>query len=338
VRVPFLSKARKAFPTAEDFGYLELRGGRSRVVLVPNLGGKLTSLYLGGREWLWASDVVPLARGIEGTSYLEMGDSGGFDECCPTVAACRVPGWVRGYGGVELPDHGELWSQEPHLEVRTSQDGQAAVLTWTGRRLPYRMQRSVRVAPDGSVQMDYAFVNDGTDRLPFLWSAHPLFPLSPATRLVLPEGARMRLYARHEIELGEVRSEHRWPYVRGGGKIHDFAVPFGVAKRYACKLFLDMPTGEAALREGNDELSISFDPREVTHVGLWINKRGWTPFRREDPYLNLSLAPCIGAPDALSDALGDWKSAAWLEPNEMRHWTVTWRARAVVTEEPSPAT
>ncbi len=338
MKLPFLTKPRKHFPTAADFGYLELRGGGTRVVLVPSLGGKITELHMGGREWLWTSDVVPLARGIDGTSYLETGDSGGFDECFPTVSACRIPGWVRAFGGVELPDHGELWSQEPHLDLRTAPDGQCAVFTWRGVRFPYRLQRAVCVAPDGSVRMDYALVNDGAERIPFIWSAHPTFPLTPHTRLLLPDGARLRVFARHEIELGEARSEHRWPYVRGSGKVHDFVVPYSVAKKYACKLFVDMPQGVATLREGDAELVVTFDPSVVTHLGLWINKRGWTPFRREAPYLHLAFSPCIGAPDSLSDALGDWKSAGWVDPQSERRWSVTWTARHVAPEpaEPSP--
>lgn len=333
MRFPFLSRPKKHFPPVEDFGFVELRGGDSRVVLVPALGGKITSLELCGRQWLWTSDVIPYARGIDGTSYVETADSGGADECFPTVGGCRVPGWVRAFGGIELPDHGELWSQEPKVEVRTASDGHRATFTWSGVRLPYRLERTVRVAPDGVVHVDYAVVNGGSDRLPWIWSSHPLFPMSPATRLILPEGARLRVYARHGIELGEVRSEHRWPCVRGGGKVHDFTVPFEVAKRYACKLFLDMPDGEATLREGDLELAVRFDPQEVTHFGVWLNKRGWTPFRREDPYLNLTFAPAIGAPDSLSDALGDWKSAEWLEPGLERRWSLVWSARRVRAEE-----
>lgn len=338
MKLPFLARPRRHFPAAADFGYVELHGGGTRVVLVPSLGGKITELFMGGREWLWTSDVVPLARGIDGTSYLETGDSGGFDECFPTVAACRVPGWVRAFGGVELPDHGELWSQEPQLEVRTTAEGQCAIFTWRGVRFPYRLQRSACVAPDGSVRMDYALVNDGAERIPFLWSAHPTFPLTPATRLLLPDGARLRVFARHEIELGEARSEHRWPYVRGSGKVYDFVAPYDVAKKYACKLFVDMPQGAATLQQGDAELALTFDSRAVTHLGIWLNKRGWTPFRRQEPYLNLTFSPCIGAPDSLSDALGDWKSAAWVDPGSERRWSVTWTARKVAREPGEPAT
>ena len=332
MKLPFLSKPKKHFPVPADFGYVELRGGETRVVIIPSLGGKIAELALCGRQWLWKSDVIPYARGIDGMSYVETADSGGYDECFPTVGSCRIPGWVRAFGGVELPDHGELWSQEPELEILTGSDGQRAVLTWHGSRLPYRFQRSVRVAPTGEVHVDYAAVNDGHERLPFVWSSHPLFPMTPETRIRLPEGARLRVFARHEIEMGEVRSEHRWPYVRGGGKVHDFVAPYAVAKRYACKLFLDMTEGHAAIREGDLELTVRFDTREVPHFGLWLNKRGWTPFRREEPYLNLAFEPCIGAPDTLSDALGDWKSASWLEPGAERRWSLEWMARRVSSD------
>ena len=53
-------RARSAAPGArlEDFGFAELRGGGSRVLIVPALGGKIAHLELGGRQWLWTSDVL----------------------------------------------------------------------------------------------------------------------------------------------------------------------------------------------------------------------------------------------------------------------------------------
>jgi hypothetical protein len=117
--------------------------------------------------------------------------------------------------------------------------------------------------------------------------------------------------------MGDGRSEHRWPFVRAAGRVLDFLTPFDVAKEYACKLFLEPTVGKACLRQGDDELEVTFDTSEVPHLGVWINKGGWTPFRRERPYLNLAIEPCLGAPDALSDALGDWKRAQWLEPGEV---------------------
>jgi hypothetical protein len=70
---------------------------------------KLTNLRrLDGREWLWRGDQIPLAPPKPGASYVETADSGGWDECFPTVGPCPIPGAPP--GTPPLPDHGELWS------------------------------------------------------------------------------------------------------------------------------------------------------------------------------------------------------------------------------------
>lgn len=334
MKLPFLARPEvRRFPTADEFGFVEVRGGTSRIVCVPSLGGRIVDLEIGGKQWLWKSDVIPFAPPQEGMSYVETADSGGYDECFPTVAACRIPGWVRGWGGVELPDHGEIWSQVPEMEIDTGEDGTAVVTTWEGRRLPYRLTRLARVSPVGVVRMEYHAANDSSDRIPFIWSAHPLFALAPDTKLLLPEGSPMRVAASHKLEMGDGRSQHRWPFVRAAGRVLDFLTPWNVAKEYACKIFLDPTVGKAALRQGEDELEVTFDTAQVPCLGVWINKQGWTPFKRERPYLNLAIEPCLGAPDSLADALGDWKRAQWLEPGEVRSWSVTWRARRVPPDE-----
>jgi galactose mutarotase-like enzyme len=61
------------------------------------------------------------------------------------------------------------------------------------------------------------------------------------------------------------------------------------------------------------------DPVAVPQVGLWINCAGWAPAGRT-PYYNLALEPCIGAPDRLDRAAGEWGLAQQLEPGEERIW------------------
>jgi galactose mutarotase-like enzyme len=330
VKLPFRSRAERPAPRVADYGFVEIRGGDSKIVCIPSIGGRIVEMWLAGRQWLWSNPLIPFAPPQEGTNYVETADSGGYDECFPTISGCRVPGWVRGWGGLDLPDHGELWSQIPELEIETGTDGQSVVTTWEGRRLPYRLTRLARVTPDGCVVMTYHAVNDAADRIPFIWAAHPLFPLTERTQVLLPEGAPMRVQATHKLVMGDARSLHHWPFVRAAGRVLDFLTPFNAAREYACKLFLDMPVGRARLREGDVELEVTFDTREVGQFGLWLNKQGWTPFRKRDSgYLNLALEPCIGAPDSLSDALGDWKRAQWLEPGEVRSWSTTWRGRLV---------
>ncbi len=314
-----------------DTETITLAAAGSSITLAPSLGGKIASLYLAGREWLWTSDTLargapdPSLVGDDDVSYVMTADTGGYDECFPTVGACAVPPGVPGFGGLRLPDHGELWSQRPRVTVDEGRT--LAVVTWEGRRMPYAFVRAAEVHDDGRVELRYAVTNRGVDRMPFLWSAHPLLPLTRRTHLVLPDGARMRVYAEHGIALGGVRSEHQWPFVEVGGVTRSFTRPTAVADGYACKLFLDLPasTRRIAVEEGRARLEVELDVGEIPHFGLWINNRGWTPFVGGTPYLNFAFEPCIGAPDTLDDALGEWNAAAWLEPGETRRWTLTWR-------------
>lgn len=336
----FRRKPAAATTTVEDFGFAELRGGGSRVRVIPALGGRIVDLELAGRQWLWTNEQLPYAPPTPGSSYMETADSGGYDECFPTVGQCRLPSWVKAFGGFELPDHGELWSQTPVVNVEQYEGTQAIVSTWTGTRIPYAFTRRILVTHDGAVVMDYAARNDGRERMPFIWSSYPLFPLTPQTHLILPEGARLRVYGAHGIALGTTRTEHKWPFVRTGAFQADLSHPAVVAKRFACKLFLDMPRAQesrAAIREGMEQLEVTFDAQEVPHLGLWINRNGWTPLKRSDAYCNMALAPCLGAPDTLTEALGDWKGAFWIEPGATKQWRLTWRGRRLIGEADTPS-
>lgn len=324
---------RRKRPEDAPLGFAELRGDDTSVRIIPELGGKIAAMEMGGRQWLWKSDVLPYRAASEGASYVETADTGGFDECFPTVAACALPPEVPAYGGVTLPDHGELWSRRPAFTLATRDDAMEACCAWEGKRLPYRFERLVRVRPDGAVEMRYAVTNTGAAPLPWLWSAHPLFPLGGATRVVLPPNARVRVWAQHGIDLGGPGAELRWPAATVKGKLADLSRPQGVKRKYACKLFVDLPQGEGAaettiaLEEGGARLEARFDAREVPTVGLWINNRGWSGIARGKAYANVALEPCIGAGDSLTEALEEWGGARTLEPGATRRWGVTWSAR-----------
>jgi len=334
-----------------------LAAGGAHVEILPALGGKISALRLAGREWLWTNDQLPRVAPTpdvaadDGASYVMTADTGGYDECLPTVGACTID--VPGAGRVALPDHGELWSQPGATEQLPSADGSAAAVTrWTGRRLAYAFTRTITVGADGAVRMEYALTSRGATAIPFLWSAHPLLPFTPDTRLDLPIAARVRVGSEEGIALGGEGAEHRWPVLRVGDaratrfgpRELDFTRPAAVAHAlggakgeaagYACKLFLDLPRASAGrsvrlgVEQAGARLEVEVDPGEVPHLGLWLNHGGWAPSGDRRPYYNLGFEPCIGVPDALDAALGRWQGAHALAPNETRRWTLTWRGRA----------
>src|SRR5690606_17081585 len=110
--------ARAPAPSS-SFGTAELRAGSTRAVIVPSLGGKIISLEFAGREWLWGGDLAGGSAPVDGAPYDDRVDGGGYDELFPTIAPCTLPTHVMRYGGLSLPDHGELWSQPATFALET---------------------------------------------------------------------------------------------------------------------------------------------------------------------------------------------------------------------------
>jgi galactose mutarotase-like enzyme len=307
---------------------------------MPALGGKIRDITLAGRQWLWHNPDIPFTMPAEGASFALAGNSGGFDDCLPTSSECLVPTWVQGIRSRQLPDHGELWSHQPQLTVTADERGPAATCTWTGTALPYRFARTVTVHRDESVEFTYALTNAGTNRMPFVWAAHPVLPLTEHTRIVLPDGARTRVGTQVGIPIGRAGAEHRWPRLRAGSILLDVSRPATTQKEdFSCKLFVDLPKTEIviAVEEEHVRLEMHVNGNSLRQAGLRIDRRGWSahaakrwsvpllPLKPARPHANLVFGPCLGAPDSLSDALGAWDDAHWVEPGATTRWSMVWR-------------
>src|SRR5436190_15203030 len=85
----------------------------SRLSIADDLGGLVTSLVLGGREWLFRNEALPLeprrraqvpAGPARRTAYVDLGDCGLGDTCFPTVGGDSVT--LPDGSQVDLLDHG----------------------------------------------------------------------------------------------------------------------------------------------------------------------------------------------------------------------------------------
>jgi hypothetical protein len=311
------------------FSSLELQGGGARVTLAPAFGGRIIGMEMAGRQWLWTNPDFEYRPITDGASYAEAADAGGYDDCFPTFAACVLPSGTAGYGSVTLPDHGELWSQRPTVRFDLDAEGQRATCEWVGQRLPYTFSRTVQVTGGGEIRMQYRIENRGTHPLPFIWASEPLLPLSEDTQIDLPTGSIIRVAHTHGAAVRGMAQEGRWPNVRLATRIADLTVPAALARRYACKLFVDLPAARVVVgvTEGPRRLDVRVDGREVSHIGLWLNNGEWVALPRAHAPRNLTFAPCIGASDQLTTALTGWRTAQWVAPGADRRWTVTWSAR-----------
>jgi galactose mutarotase-like enzyme len=304
------------------FPAVALRSAHLEVVAVPATGMKLTNLRrLNGREWLWRSDQIPLALPEPGASYVDTADSGGWDECFPTVGPCTLPGPSSG-PPVVLPDHGELWSAKWSSSVYEHGSGTTLAGSAQGTVYPYEFQREVTLDPaQPVVRFRYRLRHTGTESFPWIWSSHPLLNVQPGSELSLTGVSQVRVSAVHGRDDLSENDVVSWPGAIGGNA-ERFSFPSDGG--WAMKLFGDLgPEGRMVLtdpRKG-ERLELVVRREEVPQVGIWINCRGWAPPGRT-PYYNLALEPCIGAPDRLDLAAKEWQTAQALRPGEEREWSV----------------
>jgi hypothetical protein len=242
-------------------------GGGLTATVDPARGAKITSLRDASRlEWL----AQPASDGAftAGTAFTDA-EMAGWDECAPTIVACRV-------GDRDLPDHGDLWDATFDVEP----DG--STLVAIGQSLGYRFHRRILATRDG-LRFEYeAEALDGT--IPFLWAAHPQFAAPPGTRVELPP----------EIDrvvdvLDPATPESPWS--------PSLATIDTVEQGGCRKLYVhpDRPVHSARLVRGHRALSLSWSP-ECPYLGLWFDGAAYS----REPVI--AIEPATGYFDALDTA------------------------------------
>jgi hypothetical protein len=316
----------------EHPGFIALEGGDSRVEIVPVEGGRVRSLNLFGREWLMDGDELP----ISSAGRPPMAGAG-WTECAPSAGGGQVPQWVKGSGGRMIPLGGEARLQVPETSLHTDREGHKVTCVWRGALMPWVLARTILVRPDGAVEARYEALTTGKDRLPFLWSAWMLFPLSASTRLRLPDGGRLRIAELLGAKMqGEVmEADGVWPRLTLDGRSTDLSTPWSVPKKTQLSAWLDLGASRSMIQLWQDDarLTLTYDGAGVPYCGVMVDRSGaqrpsGRGFRRTSGTPLLALAPSLGAPDSYADALGEWQSITWLVPGEPRRWSLMIRGGA----------
>lgn len=305
-----LPQCSLSYTTVDGFEVVEVDTGPLKLAMLPQLGGKITSLRdtRTGREWLWRHPRLPYRQTAPGASYVLEADTGGWDECFPSVAACTYPS--APWRGATIADHGELWSQAPELTVVESSGGVMLRTQWQGVALPYLFERSVTLtAGSATVRSDYIVYNQADDPMPYIWCIHPLLAIEPGMELRFPADARFNRYAALPDDLLPQAADLRFPLtVEGGGQALDLARLPDRSAGIALKLWSDpLRTGWARLGAADGALQLRWDTTQLPQVAFWLNLGGGAADGGA-PLYNLGLEPCIGAQDSLAEAVGVYET------------------------------
>ncbi|MFC9559442.1 hypothetical protein [Agromyces sp. NPDC056965] len=280
-------------------------GGLALTAVVdPRRGAKILSLRdADGVEWL--AQAEPSADGLRGKAFVDA-EMAGWDECAPTIVACRV-------GDHDLPDHGDLW--DIPFDVET--DG--TTVTAVGSSLGYRLRRGIRATETG-LRLEYE-VTALRGVLPFLWAAHPQFIAPPGTRVELDGGGTgvMRVVDVMDPALPELIWSEDLASI-------DTVPPSGYRKLYAHP---EQPVhGARLVRADGSTLALSWSP-ECPYVGLWFDRAA---FSREPV---IAIEPATAYFDALDTAIR-LNRVPFVSPRRPLRWWVEVTAQPVA-RPPQPS-
>jgi hypothetical protein len=272
------------------------------VTIIPELGGKISSIRWSGRELLARNPSKKLVPARYAAPYADY-DASGFDECIPTIGPCNYP--EHPWKGIELPDHGEVWS----LPWDAWEEDGCLCLRTQGIRLPYVFEKKIQIVGSGEIRIQYDLANPTPLPIKYLWSSHPLIAPQPGMRIYLPEGVKVRVDWSKDGRLGDLLGEHDWPLTHDcTGNAVDLSLILSEEARLVDKLYTTRLTqGWCALHEPSSDMYLAFvfSPEKIPYVGLSINMGGWPVDEsgKLPGYYNLGLEPCNGYPDRLDYAI-----------------------------------
>jgi len=238
--------------------------------VVPELGARIISLKdrRTGREWMWhPPGGLHLFRNRPGDDF-SLSPLVGMDECLPTIAACS-------WQGVELPDHGEVWSAPWQVDA-AGWEGGSLKTSVRLKILPFTFQRTITLQGN-EIEIGYRLDNHGTEDKHFLWAVHPLLRLQAGDRLDLPASTRGLLNGAAWVD----------------------AVATAIPEKNHAKIFAAPVTeGLSAVtnQTTGDRLEFEWNPEENGTLGLWLTRGGW------HGHHHFALEPMNADSDALPQA------------------------------------
>lgn len=293
----------------------------------PEFGGKIRSLrWLANGVELLQPPLGPYCRHNESDGSpvsFAQSDAGGWDECLPSVASCRVD-------GVSIPDHGDIWRYP--CQVLHAGDTNVKLLTKTAS-LPFVFTRTLHLS-GASLEMHYAIENIGSSPIPYLWSAHPLFSIDAGDRLRLPaEVRRLRVESSKHERLGPSGTIQTWPNVRirDSGTV-DISTAQPQSADIGDKVFAHLSRegwAEIDRFSAGATLRMEFDPEKTPYLGLWLCYGGWPEDSKSGSRQQcIALEPATADCDALSEAIERGR-ARILAPQEQHDWQIILRIKSL---------
>lgn len=267
-----------------------------QLTLAPHLGSKVISLknLKTGREWLSRSDNPPGNKGY--ASSFTDSDGSGWDEMFPTINVCKYPEFP--WQGVELPDHGEVWSIPWHVAV---QEGKLSCDVY-GVRMPYHLKKTYSFTDEERLRIDYSVQNLSPFPFSFLWAAHPLFQVDEGMEIIVPSELNTIVVSySQDGRLGQMGDIQKWPIPFAHQEQTRLNLVEAATARTAEKYYFqgELPEGKASLYDPGtgEQLTMIFPKEKVPYLSIWANYGGF------GGQYHVAIEPATGFLDDVSYAM-----------------------------------
>ncbi len=254
-----------------------------RVVSLPFMGGKITSLFHKEKSFEAAAQADENAHrrlvGGDGILWLERQGFAryayGLDDAFPNIDEEDFAwnGKQRHY-----PDHGEIWNANFRI---MEQDKDFLRLCWESADFDYRYEKELRLAGN-SLRMHGRISNIGEDALPAIWTWHGLMRYEEDMEILLPEGTKQCRNVLEDDMLGEADTVYpckstaydftKVPPADSGRAVKYYVEPetaMGGAESFSpacCGFFYPSSKMRILLR---------YDAKKLPYLGVWITAGGF---------------------------------------------------------------
>jgi len=266
---------------------------------LPEDGARISILKYCGHDLL-TSGPVGFKSPVKFSGEYETRPVYGYDDCFPTVDACRYPG-----GKFDCMDHGEICWKEWHTEIQ-------------GKRLicsvncPEPAVNFKRIMTFEGNKLTWRFEVDGlsAERSVFLHVMHALLPPGNIINLEIPESRKI---------IDEIKSNETG--LKSSAELGECLLAFQPG---SFGMFLLREIAEGIVKLGLSsglKLEISFDNKLFPTLGIWWNNGGYP----ETGQLRTECAfePIPGTCSDLSKSVRDGVYLS-VEPGKSIMWEIKW--------------
>lgn len=276
--------------TYKDAVAVELENEFLRVIVIPNSGAKIASIFYkpSGVEILEQHPSEEFQWSQYGDQF-ETGECAGFDEMFPTIDRCESQQYP--WEGIEYPDHGELWAIPWEYQIRDN----GLMLHAHGVRLAYQLEKVVRLEGE-SLKIHYRLNNLSAFDFDYIWAAHPLFAAGEGMKIEVPGEGHKVINSSQNPVLGSSEALYDFPLAQlPDGSTRDLATIHPRDGHSYTKFYFSraLTEGWCALVDPMRRMRVRMDfpVEKIPYLGVWINEGGVN-----DQYV-VALEPSSGGMD-----------------------------------------